>query len=105
MAATDTLPPALRYAAEVATVQSGEDLVDATFTQLVAEATTRASCYRSWCDQREDEERAAARELSLAITALEDAQMRFTRAYAHMTGRFNPADLERADLDGHDQGD
>ena len=38
---------------------------------------------------------APAREFSLAITALEDAQMRATRGLAKATGQFNPADLEK----------
>ena len=35
------------------------------------------------------------RELSLALTALEDVQMRFTRGLAKATGVFAPVDLER----------
>lgn len=35
-----------------------------------------------------------AREFALAITAIEDAQMRFTRGYAMKCGVFNPAHLE-----------
>jgi hypothetical protein len=38
----------------------------------------------------------AGRELSLAITALEDAQMRVTRAIAIEQDRFEPADLQRS---------
>jgi hypothetical protein len=38
---------------------------------------------------------AAAREFSLAITALEDAQMRGTRGLAMTAGIFNPADLQK----------
>lgn len=37
----------------------------------------------------------ADRELSLAITHLEDAQMRVTRGLAKHLGKFNPADLEK----------
>jgi hypothetical protein len=37
----------------------------------------------------------AAREFSLAITALEDAQMRATRGLAMRSGVFNPADLQK----------
>jgi len=36
----------------------------------------------------------AAREFSLAITALEDAQMRATRGLAKTQGKFAPADLQ-----------
>lgn len=38
---------------------------------------------------------AALRELALARTALEDAQMRFTRALALIEDKFHPADLEK----------
>lgn len=38
---------------------------------------------------------AADRELSLAITHLEDAQMRATRGLAKAQGKFAPADLEK----------
>jgi hypothetical protein len=34
------------------------------------------------------------REFALAVTAIEDAQMRFTRGYAMLCGVFNPAHLE-----------
>lgn len=36
-----------------------------------------------------------AREFSLAITALEDAQMRATRGLAKLQGKFAPADLQK----------
>jgi hypothetical protein len=36
----------------------------------------------------------AAREFSLAITALEDAQMRATRGLAKLQGKFAPVDLQ-----------
>lgn len=35
------------------------------------------------------------REFALAITALEDAQMRYTRGRAKQDSRFNPVDLDR----------
>jgi predicted nuclease of restriction endonuclease-like RecB superfamily len=35
-----------------------------------------------------------AREFSLAITALEDAQMRATRGLAKLQGKFAPVDLQ-----------
>jgi hypothetical protein len=38
---------------------------------------------------------ASGREFSLAITAIEDAQMRFTRGLAMRLGKFSPADLEK----------
>jgi hypothetical protein len=37
----------------------------------------------------------ADRELSLAITHIEDAQMRVTRGLAKHLGKFAPADLEK----------
>lgn len=43
---------------------------------------------------RGDDRSPAAREFSLAITHLEDAQMRATRGLAIRQGKFNPADLE-----------
>jgi hypothetical protein len=39
----------------------------------------------------------AAREFALALTALEDAQMRFTRGLAKLQGQFAPVDLEQLD--------
>ena len=38
-----------------------------------------------------------SREFLVAITKLEEAQMWFTRGMAIATGKFNPADLEKAD--------
>ena len=38
---------------------------------------------------------ASGREFSLAITAIEDAQMRYTRGLAMRLGKFSPADLEK----------
>ena len=38
-----------------------------------------------------------ARDFALAITHLEDAQMRFTRGLAKLQGAYLPADLEAAD--------
>lgn len=35
------------------------------------------------------------RECALAKTHLEDAQMRFTRAFARTQGKFDPVDLEK----------
>lgn len=38
-----------------------------------------------------------AREYALAVTALEDAQMRYTRGRARMLGVFRPVDLDSTD--------
>ena len=47
------------------------------------------------CDaRRQNNPGPPAREFALAITALEDAQMRFTRGLAMVTDCFSPADLE-----------
>ena len=70
----------------------------ATFVQSLVAATNRASDYRRMCDQDHANQRGAAREFSLAVTALEEARMRFTRGYAMLSGRYNPADLEAIDL-------
>lgn len=59
-----------------------------TIKQLIDEATLQLERLRG--DQRD----AAAREFSLAITALEDAQMRATRGLAKRQGKFAPADLQ-----------
>jgi hypothetical protein len=64
-------------------------LDDATVVELVEAATSRITAARG--DSRDP----YAREMSLAITALEDAQMRFTRGMAMKHELFAPADLER----------
>lgn len=69
-----------------------------TFAQDVEHAIAVAENYRSVCDQGFANQRAAARELSLAITALEEARMRFTRGYAQLSGGFSPVDLEALDM-------
>lgn len=46
----------------------------------------------------------AAREFSLAITALEDARMRATRGLAMALDCFAPADLQRQHPSGDDEG-
>lgn len=38
---------------------------------------------------------AAGRNYSISLTAIEDAQMRYTRGRAIELGKFNPADLDR----------
>jgi hypothetical protein len=63
----------------------------ATFVELANRAQARA------VELRNAAPGPAAREFALAITALEDAQMRFTRGMAMVKGRFAPADLERDD--------
>jgi len=60
-----------------------------TIKELIDEAIGRLDGHRSQFPGT------AAREFSLAITALEDAQMRATRGLAMATGRFVPADLEK----------
>ena len=37
----------------------------------------------------------AKREMAIAKTAIEDAQMRYTRGLAKSQGKFKPADLEK----------
>jgi hypothetical protein len=66
----------------------GDDV--STFVELVAEATEKADAHR-----RTYGGSAAGREFALAVTALEDAQMRFTRGLAMVQGKFAPADLEK----------
>lgn len=64
----------------------------ATTVQLIEEMLERTRTRRADAIERCRPE--AAREFSLAITALEDAQMRYTRGVAHMDGLFAPHDLE-----------
>jgi hypothetical protein len=65
-------------------------LEGSTVVELLTAAEARIEGIRA--DSREP----WARELSLALTALEDAQMRFTRGLAKRYGVFAPADLERS---------
>lgn len=44
---------------------------------------------------------AESREYAIAKTAIEDAQMRFTRGYAIRTNQFNPSDLEAINAGDH----
>jgi hypothetical protein len=50
------------------------------------------------CRQRQGQinsgDGSASREFALAITAIEEAQMRYTRGRAIMLGKFAPADLD-----------
>lgn len=59
-----------------------------TIAELVAMATEQLKRLRA------QNPGPAAREFSLAITALEDAQMRATRGLAMVQGVFKPADLQ-----------
>ena len=62
-----------------------------TVVDLIEEAIAR-------CDaRRQNNPGAPAREFAIAITALEDARMRFTRGLAMVQGCFNPVDLEAPD--------
>src|SRR4051812_44589118 len=67
-----------------------------TFAGILASGEMRAATYRNMCDQDVPNQRAAAREFSLAITALQDAGIRFARGYAELTGR-SVQDLEAVD--------
>jgi hypothetical protein len=60
-----------------------------TIAELVGEATAQLESLR------QANPMPAAREFSMAITALEDAQMRATRGLAMVAGVFAPADLQR----------
>lgn len=65
--------------------------MEKTVKQLTDEAIERLEQFRASLPMP------AAREFSLAITALEDAQMRATRGLAMARGCFAPADLEADD--------
>lgn len=71
------------------------DLKDFTVFELLDEARRRIDdrCYAAGLDVRKLE---ITRDLDLARTAIEDAQMRHTRALARELEIFNPADLERS---------
>lgn len=60
-----------------------------TTVELLAAATARLELFRTTYPG------APAREFSIAITAIEDAQMRSTRGLAMVQGKFHPADLEQ----------
>lgn len=62
--------------------------IEQTVKDLIDEAIARANA------RRENNPGPPAREFALAITALEDAQMRFTRGLAMVQGKFAPVDLE-----------
>jgi hypothetical protein len=59
-----------------------------TIVETIAKATAQLELLRL------DSTSSAAREFSLAITALEDAQMRATRGLAKIQGKFAPVDLQ-----------
>lgn len=63
-----------------------------TVKQLVDQAVDRVRAVQG--DHRDP----GAREFALAITHLEDAQMRFTRGLAIRQGKFNPVDLEKSEV-------
>lgn len=63
-----------------------------TTVELIEQLLERAKERRAEAIERQRPE--ATREFGLAITALEDAQMRYTRGVAHMEGLFAPRDLE-----------
>lgn len=50
---------------------------------------------RSLQSQQTHSQGGASREFALAITHLEDAQIRATRGLAKLQGDFNPADLQK----------
>lgn len=60
-----------------------------TIVECIADATEQLEQLRA------ESAHPAAREFSLAITALEDAQMRATRGLAMTKGVFAPADLQK----------
>jgi predicted nuclease of restriction endonuclease-like RecB superfamily len=59
-----------------------------TIVECIAEATAQLE------QLRRESLGEPAREFSLAITALEDAQMRATRGLAKVQGKFAPVDLQ-----------
>ena len=58
--------------------------------ELLNAAATAARRERQECTPGQPE----GREFSLAITAIEDAQMRYPRGRAMQLGKFSPADLD-----------
>jgi hypothetical protein len=73
------------------TIEARETTVQSrTFVELIGEATEKADALR-----RTYQGAQAGREFALAITALEDAQMRFTRGLAMVQDKFAPVDLEK----------
>lgn len=69
-------------------------LVNATVFELIEEAKRRAVAKRT---ESHGEHPDAAREFSIVVTSLEDAQMRYTRGIAQTIGVFKPVDLESVD--------
>jgi hypothetical protein len=77
-------------------VDAGGGDAEPTFVGILQEAEQRAAAYRQICDQDVPNQRAAAREFSLAITQLQDSAIRFARGYALLSGR-TVQDLEAVD--------
>lgn len=65
-----------------------------TVFELLEEAQRRAVAKRTESFGADQE---AAREFSIVVTSLEDAQMRYTRGVARTLGVFKPVDLESVD--------
>lgn len=69
-----------------------------TFVEAIAYATEIAVARKSDAAAQvpaEDGSGPAAREFALAMTHLEEAQMRFTRGMAKVQSKYAPVDLER----------
>lgn len=65
---------------------------ETTFVQLIEAATLRAETRKLANTSGEE-----AREFAMAMTALEEAGMRYTRGIARGLGVFKPVDLESVD--------
>lgn len=61
-----------------------------TVVERIKELENEIEDHKLYCNHQ-----GAAREFSIALTALEDVQMRFTRGLAKLQGKFDPADLEK----------
>lgn len=97
------LPPPSEGRPRPVTAVDPSELAWGTFAAIVATATDRAAIYRRMCDQDYANQRAAARDFSRAISALEDATQAFVRGYARLSGQWEPADLEAIDLAAADE--
>jgi hypothetical protein len=73
----------------------GEIRADTTFFELMEAAKLRAEAKRN--EATGGPAGNAAREFAIALTSLEDAQMRYTRGVSMMLGVFRPVDLESVD--------
>jgi hypothetical protein len=71
--------------------------------QTVKEAIDR--CIEIIGDRRDRAASSSGREFSLAITSLEDAQMRYARGRLIQEGAFSPSDVDRWLADGRDPAD